>query len=77
MVSARLLVPLALLLAPAAAPAQDGGCPQFFPSGTPPVFANPRLAQGAVLLCNDGFAVTASAGTRGALWSADTNWLIC
>ncbi len=71
MVSARLLVPLALLLAPAAAAAQDGGCPQFFPGGTPPAFANPRLAQGAVLLCNDGFAVTASTVTRGALWSAE------
>ena len=65
------LFPLALLLAPAVAAAQDGACPQFFPGGTPPAFANPRLAQGATLLCNDGFAVTASSVTRGALWSAE------
>ena len=64
-------LPLALLLAPALAAAQDNDCPQFFPGGAPPAFANPRLAQGAVLLCNDGFAVTASAVTRGALWSAE------
>ena len=71
MISVRLLVPFALLLASAAASAQDDACPQFFPSGTPPAFANPRLAQGAVLLCNDGFAVTASSVTRGGLWSAE------
>lgn len=71
MISARLLVPLALLLSPAVAAAQDNACPHFFPDGTPPAFTNPRLAQGAVLLCNDGFAVTASPVTRGALWSAE------
>ena len=71
MTLARLLVPVALVLVPAVAVAQDGACPQFFPGGTPPAFANPRLAQGATLLCNDGFAVTASSVTRGALWSAE------
>ncbi len=71
MKSPRLPVLIALLLAPAVAAAQDDACPQFFPGGTPPAFANPRLAQGAVLLCNDGFAVTASSVTRGALWSAE------
>ena len=71
MISVRLLVPLALLLAPVVAAAQDKACPQFFPGGMPPAFTNPRLAQGAVLLCNDGFAASASAVTRGALWSAE------
>lgn len=71
MIPARLLVPLALLLAPTIAVAQDDTCPPFLPGGTPPAFANPRLAQGAVLLCNDGFAVATSSVTRGALWSAE------
>lgn len=71
MKSPRLPVLIAFLLAPAVAAAQDNACPQFFPDGTPPALANPRLAQGAMLLCNDGFAVSASSVTRGALWSAE------
>ena len=66
---ARLLA--LLLLAPLAAAAQPGGCPQFFVGGAAPGFTNPRLARGALLLCNDAFANAASPTSRGALWAAE------
>ena len=68
MVSACLVVPLAVL---AVAAAQDNARPQFFFSETLAAFTNPWLAQGTVLLRNDGFAVTATAVTCGALWLAE------
>ena len=63
------LLPLAALAQPV--PPLRVGCPQFFFGGAPPAFVNPRLGQGAVLLCNEAYAVAASPTSRGALWSAE------
>ncbi len=67
----RILLPIALLCAPALAMAQEQNCSQLFAGGVTPAFDNPKLAQGAVMLCNDAYAVVASGITRGALWSAE------
>jgi endonuclease G len=62
---------LLTLSAPGLAAAQIVACPQFFPSGRPPVFLNPRLSQRATFLCNDAYAVVVSGVTHGAIWSAE------
>ena len=67
----RCFLPLALvLLMPTVAAAQEA-CPQFFPSGQPPVLTNPKLDQRTTLLCNDAYASLASGVTHGAIWSAE------
>lgn len=69
----RFSLPAALALLVVSAPAfgQAVSCPQFFPSGQPPVLVNPSLAQRTTLLCNDAYAVLASGVTHGAMWSAE------
>lgn len=65
---------LAVALTIAAAPsagAQSVPCPQFFPDGRPPALLNPKLAPRTAVLCNDAYAVLASAMTHGPLWSAE------
>ena len=68
-------LPAILLAAAAAVPAfaaaQPAACPQFFARGRQPALLNPRLAQRATVLCNEGYAVAASGLTHGALWSAE------
>ena len=80
----RVLFPLVLLAlcapvplgpaAPAAAQerrAVQAPCPEHFARGQPPALLNPRLAQGARLLCYQAFAVLHSAATRTPLWAAE------
>lgn len=62
---------LALLVMSGPAFGQASSCPQFFPSGQPPVLVNPSLAQRTTLLCNDAYAALASGVTHGAMWSAE------
>jgi hypothetical protein len=57
---------LLTLSVPGLAAAQIVACPQFFPSGRPPIFLNPRLSQRTTFLCNDAYAVIASGVTHGA-----------
>ena len=66
---ARLL--LVFVFAPLAVAAQPAACTGFFANGVAPAVANPRLEQGAALLCNDAFAVATSPVSRGALWAAE------
>ncbi len=45
-------------------------CPKHFSDGEPPRIENPNLAKRTSVLCSDAMAVTYSAVTRTALWSA-------
>ncbi|GBR51850.1 hypothetical protein GCM10007872_30710 [Gluconobacter sphaericus NBRC 12467] len=52
-------------------PAQAASCPDMFADGVAPQELNETLRSGTVQLCNTDYAVLASAGTKGPLWSAE------
>ncbi len=52
-------------------PVQAASCPDMFAGGVAPEVLRETLRIGTVQLCNANYAVLASEGTRGPLWSAE------